>query len=134
MGWIYKLSKTAQEKKSATDLLNYDAYNRYGKKPVQYTDKESAEDNLAPSFERFFNHPYIQKLVADNEWDKVIDAWENDFARGKAGKEVYGNRVGWDTTLLTDALALAGIDFWSYLPDNFNPIEYFLDANIEWSD
>lgn len=139
MSWTYKLSATAQTKKSAKEFLTYEPYNRYfAKYSSNFVYEPTVEDNLAPSFERFFNHPYIKKLVENNEWDKVIDAWENDFdkARGAHSKnqEVYGNRIGWDASLLTDTLALAGIDFWTYLPDDFIPLKYCLEDNIEWSE
>lgn len=78
--------------------------------------------NLEISIKNFFGDSKIQKLVLDNNWEKIFYEW-----RGKHP----ANEYNWPVSILAMFLWLAGIDFWNYLPYESNMVYHI--GNMEWS-
>lgn len=131
MGWTYRIPDY--------DKYSFDEYlERYKKSAAT----RNLDDyylklgwDLRSCLKKFLNNPEIQELVKENDWPRIFYLWYTDYEKRREA-ERYGNGPGWPVCRLSDALFLgnSGIDFWNYLPDDFDPYRYFLEDRLIWED
>ena len=98
--------------------------------------KGDSDRDFAIVMRKFFNHPYIQGLVKENNWVKIFECWSNDYRNRVGGdpQHFYGNYPGWTLKPLMAYLYLIGVDFWKYLPKTFNLRRFEWEGILFWID